>query len=77
MNQEPYLIETVISKVRHYNPEYGTGRICVCGHEYSRHFDHFEPEFDAVGCKYCDCFDFIEGRILQNPIDLIYEDLHE
>ncbi len=57
MKQEPYLIETVVTTVRKYNPDFGDDLVCRCGHAYYRHFDTYE-EMEACGCKYCDCFEF-------------------
>lgn len=42
-----------------YNPEYGDNRICVCGHEYYRHFDSYDDMYPC-GCKYCGCYHFVE-----------------
>lgn len=58
---KPYIIKTVASEVRLYNPDFGDDRICKCGHPYHRHFDPFEePEEQDVGCKYCGCYNFEE-----------------
>jgi hypothetical protein len=60
MNDElPYIDKVVIEKV--YNPKYGDGRICVCGHEYFRHFDTYD-HMANVGCKYCGCHKFEEKQ---------------
>jgi hypothetical protein len=48
-----------INKNISYNPEYGGNRICKCGHTYDRHFDSYEG-MEAIGCKYCRCYDFQE-----------------
>ena len=57
----PYLKKVVTTTYLLYNPNYGDNRICECGHPYSRHFDGFEePEHQAVGCKYCPCYTFVE-----------------
>ena len=45
---------------RKYNPKYGDTRLCICGHEYHRHFDWFDDYAD-VGCKYCPCHTFTEA----------------
>jgi hypothetical protein len=59
MHQEkPYLEETVV--VKKYNPKYGDDRLCRCGHAYYRHFDSYD-EMEPVGCKYCDCYEFVEA----------------
>jgi len=63
MEENPYLplVVTTIKKYLVYNPRYGDNRICRCGHPYHRHFDGFEePEHQAVGCKYCPCYTFME-----------------
>lgn len=60
MNKEkPYLETERIVIDRKYNPNYGDGRICQCGHTYYRHFDSYEG-MEPTGCKYCDCYDFVE-----------------
>lgn len=60
-DNEPYLIKIVQKTIRLYNHNYGDNRMCVCGHPYHRHFDGFEePEHQAVGCKYCSCYTFVE-----------------
>lgn len=59
MSQKPYIIREVVRTVREYNPEYGDERICECGHSYARHFDSWE-DMEPVGCKYCDCHEFVE-----------------
>lgn len=58
----PYICEEVVTVVKKYNPNYGDDRICECDHPYYRHFDTYEDML-ADGCKYCDCFEFIEKRI--------------
>ena len=47
----------VIGVLKEYNPEYGDGRLCECGHTYYRHFDSYEG-MAPVGCKYCGCDEF-------------------
>lgn len=60
MNTEkPYIITEAATQVYSYNPDYGDSRECVCGHSYYRHFDSFE-NMEACGCKYCDCYEFVE-----------------
>lgn len=54
----PYLTHYHIKKVKKYNPHF-EGRKCVCGHNYSRHFDSYEDDL-AVGCKYCSCNEYVE-----------------
>jgi hypothetical protein len=41
-------------------------KICICGHEYRRHFDPFEPE-EGVHCKYCGCVEFEEAWQAASP----------
>lgn len=61
-NNEPYIEELKIKKIRRYNPEYGDKRICICGHPYHRHFDSYE-NMRPVGCKYCGCHEFVEANL--------------
>lgn len=59
MANEPYLYQKqplVLLKV--WNPQYDQQALCKCGHQYHRHFDSYS-DMDAIGCKYCECFDFI------------------
>lgn len=56
----PYLVHTVAREERKFNPNYGSDRICKCGHRYYRHFDWMEDNI-ACGCKYCACFTFEEA----------------
>lgn len=65
-NEPPYLRETVTHTIRRYNPAFGNGRLCKCGHEYDRHFDSHDDNDDA-GCKYCGCGTFVESRIRPTP----------
>lgn len=57
MSKLPYIETTRIVVDKAYNPDYGDNRICKCGHPYHRHFDGYDNN-RAVGCKYCDCFEF-------------------
>lgn len=57
----PYLTFHYNETVKLYNPDYGDDRMCKCGHPYSRHFDPYEDN-RAVGCKYCDCYEFVEAE---------------
>ena len=61
MCDEPYIERTIHTLVREYNPEYGDDRMCRCGHPYYRHFDTYES-MTAVGCKYCECEEFVEQK---------------
>lgn len=56
----PYIETEKIITERYYNPKYGDGRLCECGHPYYRHFDTYE-NMEPVGCKYCGCLTFIEN----------------
>jgi hypothetical protein len=63
--EDPYLFEEIVVKKRKYNPNYGDKRICKCGHPYDRHFDSQPSVFTRetmtpVGCKYCDCYVFMQ-----------------
>lgn len=59
-NEKPYIkIERVVIEKK-YNPNYGDDRMCECGHKYYRHFDSYD-DMEAVGCKYCGCYEFKEG----------------
>lgn len=59
----PYLLKTITTVIRLYNPNFGDDRKCVCGHTYERHFDMFEEEGEQdAGCKYCGCFTFVEAQ---------------
>lgn len=68
-SNEPYLIttRTVVYTDKAYNPAYGDERVCQCGHTYYRHFDTYE-EMEAVGCKYCGCYEFVELAEGQTPV---------
>ena len=59
MSDDPYIEIKWVDVERVYNPNYGDDRICGCGHPYHRHFDSHE-DMAPVGCKYCDCYTFIE-----------------
>lgn len=59
MDEPPYVLGEFIVITKKYNPKYGDNRICVCGHLYYRHFDSYD-QMRAVGCKYCDCIEFVE-----------------
>lgn len=58
----PYLIDFdsfYVGFRTKYNSKYGDDRECECGHPYYRHFDTYE-EMSPVGCKYCECYTFVE-----------------
>lgn len=59
--EQPYLEEVYVEVIKKYNPQYGNSRICKCGHKYHRHFDSYDY-MEAIGCKYCDCNNFIEEK---------------
>lgn len=59
----PY-IETKVTLTgvfKEYNPEYGDGKLCKCGHPYYRHFDSYD-NMRPVGCKYCQCNEFVPAE---------------
>lgn len=41
-----------------YDPWFGDGRRCQCGHTYANHFD-VAGDFSFQGCSFCQCGDFI------------------
>ena len=61
--EKPYItnITIEINTNRKYNKNYGDNRECECGHSYYRHFDSYE-RMEAVGCKYCQCYEFKEKQ---------------
>lgn len=59
-DDRPYLEVVTIETEKRYNPNYGDDRMCKCGHSYYRHFDSYE-QMEAIGCKYCECYDFEEA----------------
>jgi hypothetical protein len=56
----PYLRYEYVSCIDKYNPDYGDSRVCICGHQYYRHFDSYENN-EPCGCKYCRCHTFVEA----------------
>jgi hypothetical protein len=60
-DQDPYLTVTESEDKQAYNPEYGSDRLCGCGHVYYRHFDTYDG-MEPVGCKYCQCYKFKEAK---------------
>jgi len=69
-DEQPYLEEVIVKRIKKYNPKYGDERICKCSHSYYRHFDSYE-EMYPCGCKYCQCYDFQEReKDEQEPSDL-------
>jgi hypothetical protein len=60
-DEPPYFYVEVCHTEKRYNPKYGDGKICKCGHAYYRHFDTYE-NMCAIGCKYCQCFEFEEKK---------------
>ena len=69
-SENPYIEEEVKTTIRKYNPNYGDERICICGHQYYRHFDTYD-NMEPVGCKYCGCNEFKENPIL-NAVGNMY-----
>lgn len=59
MPSDPYLVTSKVVFSHNYNPDYGDDNMCKCGHRYYRHFDSYD-DMENVGCKYCDCFEFME-----------------
>lgn len=56
-----YKINIKVEEEKLYNKSYGDERICECGHSYEKHFDSY-CNYWAVGCKYCECDDFVEKK---------------
>lgn len=54
---QAYLKTIEVVTHKQFNPDYDGEARCKCGHHYYRHFDSYE-EMEAVGCKYCPCYDF-------------------
>lgn len=69
--QKPYLIRETVIKNKEYNPEYGDDKKCRCGHPYYRHFDSWD-DMNAVGCKYCDCVEFVPFDLQLEGKDVIF-----
>jgi len=65
-DDQPYIKNTTseIEVTYKYNPNYGDDKECICGHPYYRHFDTYE-NMATVGCKYCQCFTFIDANQLK------------
>jgi tryptophan 2,3-dioxygenase len=70
---EPYIIRETKIFEYFWNPEYPQGELCQCGHIYRRHFDPYE-DMEAVGCKYCDCYEFLP---VTNEDYQVAEELYE
>jgi hypothetical protein len=47
--------EVILDAPLGYDPKFGDEKLCLCGHEYRRHFDPFE-DYYPVGCKYCHAY---------------------
>ena len=58
--ERPYKEVVTIETEKKYNPNFGDNKKCKCGHSYYRHFDSYE-QMEAIGCKYCRCYDFEEA----------------
>ena len=56
------LLSAEDSEIPAYDPKFGDGRMCECGHTYYRHFDTHE-DMEPVGCKYCSCGAFKEQSV--------------
>lgn len=56
--EQPYLEQTVTHVQKLWNPKFDQEARCICGHKYYRHFDTYE-NMANVGCKYCDCRQFV------------------
>jgi hypothetical protein len=54
---DPYIESVSLNIDKQWNPNFPQDSICECGHTYDRHFDSYE-DMDAIGCKYCQCYDF-------------------
>lgn len=50
-------VKEVGERPPNYDPDFGDDKLCVCEHEYHRHFDSYE-NMSPVGCKYCQCEKF-------------------
>lgn len=59
MNEKAYIIREQVVATSSYNPAFGDGRVCKCGHQYHRHFDSYE-DMSPIACKYCVCELFVE-----------------
>jgi len=62
IDEPPYIIVERVEIDRKYNQNYGDDMVCICGHTYYRHFDSYE-DMEAVGCKYCGCYEFKEALV--------------
>lgn len=49
----PYLVKAEVVYTKHYNPDYGDGRECTCGHTYHEHFRNNLP---VLYCEGEDCY---------------------
>jgi len=74
IGEEPYLTKLIEKKT--YNPNYGDDRMCVCNHPYERHFDSYE-DMMPIGCKYCECYVFVEISEPKNIESIISDILQE
>lgn len=55
-----------------YDPNFGDNKLCVCGHQYHRHFDSYE-NMEPVGCKYCGCLEFKEEAVENKKDHVVIE----
>jgi hypothetical protein len=51
------------SETDEYDPKFGDEKVCECEHTYYRHFDPYE-QMDPVGCKYCQCDEFVKKLMI-------------
>lgn len=52
-------METGSKKYKYYR--WFNEKVCECGHTYEKHFDSYDDNY-PVGCKYCDCVNFVEKK---------------
>lgn len=57
LKREKGKLSAILNPYFTYIPDFGDARLCVCGHEYHRHFDSYE-NMEPCGCKYCSCRTF-------------------
>jgi hypothetical protein len=72
MTLDDSVVNVPWNKRPEYDPMMDGTILCVCGHEYRRHFDTYD-NMRPVGCKYCDCKTFQASVIphLDNGCDVI------
>lgn len=47
-----------------YDRNFGDEATCKCGHPYCKHFDTYD-DMAPVGCKYCECEEFVAAPARQ------------